>query len=92
MKHLDIIIKGTVQGVSLRAAAKAVADQLSVKGFVKNELNGDVTIEAEGDSLSLEMFLEWCNEGSEHATITSIETNEGELKNYRNFEIVKKSR
>jgi acylphosphatase len=88
--HLDIKIKGRVQGVSFRAAAKAVADQLSVKGYVKNEPNGDVSIAAEADSLSLEMFLEWCNEGSEHSTVTSVETNEGELKNYRNFEVVKK--
>jgi acylphosphatase len=62
-KHLDIVVKGTVQGVFYRAATKAVADQLGVKGTIKNEPNGDVSIAAEADSLSLEMFLDWCNEG-----------------------------
>jgi len=90
MTHLDIIIKGQVQGVSYRASTKAVADQLGVKGFIKNEANGDVFVAAEGDDLSLEMFLEWCNEGPQHADVTSVETNEGELKNYRNFDIVRK--
>jgi len=90
-KHLDIIVKGRVQGVSYRASTKAVADQLGVKGFVKNEPNGDVFVAAEGDDLALEMFLEWCNEGPEHAEVTSVESNKGELKNYRNFEIVKRS-
>ena len=91
IRHLDIIIKGKVQGVGYRFITKAVADQLGVKGFVKNELNGDVYIAAEGDKLSLDMFLEWCKDGPEHALVNLVESHEGELKNYRNFEIVKKS-
>jgi acylphosphatase len=91
IKHLDITVKGKVQGVFYRASTKAVADQLGVKGFVKNEPNGDVFIAAEADKISLEMFLEWCQEGPEHAEVTSVESHEGELKNYRNFEIVKRS-
>jgi acylphosphatase len=90
-KHLNITVKGKVQGVFYRASTKAVADQLGVKGFVKNEPNGDVFIAAEADKISLEMFLEWCQEGPEHAEVTSVESHEGELKNYRNFEIVKRS-
>jgi acylphosphatase len=90
MKHLDIIVKGKVQGVLFRASTKAVADQLGVKGYIKNEPNGDVTIVAEADDVWLELFLEWCNEGPQGAEVTSVESNEGELKNYRNFEVVKK--
>jgi acylphosphatase len=90
MTHLNITVKGKVQGVSFRAATKAVADQLGVKGSIKNEPNGDVFIEAEGDKFALEMFLDWCNEGPQGAEVNLVETNEGELKNYRNFEVVKK--
>ena len=90
IKHLDIIVKGKVQGVFYRGSTKAVADQLGVKGYVRNEDNGDVTIAAEGDNLSLEMFLDWCKEGPQDAVVTSMESHEGELKNYRNFELVKK--
>ncbi len=91
MKHLDITVKGKVQGVFYRASTKAVADQLGIKGFIRNEPNGDVFIAAEGDNIALEMFLEWCHEGSQGAIVSSVESNEGELKNYRNFEVVKKS-
>jgi acylphosphatase len=91
MTHLNITVKGKVHGVFYRASTKAVADQLGVKGYVKNESNGDVSIAAEGDNIALEMFLEWCNEGPQDAEVTSVESNEGELKNYRNFEVVKKS-
>lgn len=90
MKHLHIIVKGKVQGVHYRAATKAVADQLGIRGTVKNEADGSVFIEAEGEPVMLEMFLEWCHEGPEHATVSSIETNEGQLKNYRNFEVLKR--
>jgi len=91
IKHIDITIKGSVQGVSFRASTKAVADQLGVKGHIYNAPTGDVHIAAEADKIALEMFLDWCHEGPEHALVSSVESNEGELKNYRNFEIVKKS-
>ena len=90
MKHLDIVIKGKVQGVFFRAATKAVADQLGVKGYIKNGPGEDVSIAAEGDDIALEMFLEWCHEGPEHAIVNLVESHEGELKNYRNFDIVRK--
>ena len=91
IKHIDIIIKGKVQGVQFRASTKAVADQLGVKGFIKNEPNGDVFIAAEANNMLMELFLEWCNEGPQDAEVNHVESIEGELKNYRNFEVVKKS-
>jgi acylphosphatase len=91
-KHLDITVTGQVQGVFYRASTKAVADQLGVKGIVKNEADGSVFIEAEADAMTLDMFLDWCKEGPEHANVISVDSHEGELKNYRNFEVVRKSR
>ena len=91
-KHFDITVKGHVQGVFYRASTKAVADQLGVKGLVNNEPNGDVFIEAEADAMTLDLFLDWCKEGPEHANVISVESHEGELKNYRNFEVVRKNR
>lgn len=90
MKHLDITVKGKVHGVFYRGATKAVADQLGVRGTIKNMPNGDVFIEAEADDATLEMFLDWCKEGPEGAEVESIDTHNGELKNYRNFEVLKR--
>ena len=92
IKHLDIAVTGQVQGVFYRASTKAVADQLGVKGIVKNEADGSVFIEAEADQMSLDMFLDWCKEGPEHANVISVDSHEGDLKNYRNFEVVRKAR
>lgn len=91
MKHINITVRGKVQGVFFRASTKAVADQLGVKGTVRNEKDGSVYIEAEGDSFSLTSFMEWCHEGPEKAKVEEVETTEGELKNYRNFEVIKKN-
>jgi acylphosphatase len=90
MKHLNILVQGKVQGVFFRVSTKAVADQLGVKGLVKNLPEGDVYIEAEGDDFSLESFLEWCHEGPLQASVQKVEVVEAEVKNYRNFEILKK--
>ena len=90
IKHLNITVKGKVQGVFYRKSTKAVADQLGVRGFVLNEPNGDVYIEAEADDTFLDMFLEWCNEGPQDAEVNAVESHEGELKYYRNFEVVKR--
>jgi acylphosphatase len=91
MKHIDIKVIGKVQGVFFRASTKAVADQMGIKGFVKNEKDGSVFIEAEGDSTFLEMFVDWCKEGPEKAKVESVEVVDGALKNYSNFEVVKKN-
>lgn len=90
IKHLQITVTGIVQGVYFRASTKAVADQLGVKGVVMNKADGSVYLEAEGDGFELEQLLEWCHEGPEKARVENVSTREGEVKNYINFEVVKK--
>ena len=90
MKHLDLIIRGRVQGVFFRDTSKAVADQLGVKGTARNRPDGTVAIEAEGDEFSLDLFLEFCHKGSDRSAVENVEVAEGEMKNYRNFEVVRK--
>jgi len=90
MKHLDISINGKVQGVFFRSTSKAVADQLGIKGIARNLPDGSVFIEAEGDDFSLELFLEFCHKGSDRAIVENVSVGEAELKNYVNFEVVKR--
>ncbi|RKR85597.1 acylphosphatase [Mucilaginibacter gracilis] len=91
VKHLNITVSGKVQGVSFRASTKAVADQLGVRGFILNQPDGSVYLEAEADDWNMQLFLDWCNEGPQGTVITSLQSDEGEIKNYRNFEIVKRA-
>lgn len=91
MKHWNIQVQGKVQRVFFRASTKAVADQLGVKGFVMNQPDGSVYIEAEGDDFALQSLLEFCADGPEDAEVSSVEHQETkELKGFKNFEVVKK--
>jgi len=91
MKHINIKVIGKVQGVFFRASTKAVADQMGVKGKVRNEKDGSVLIEAEASATILDMFVEWCGKGPEKADVTQVIVEDGELQNYTNFVVIKKN-
>ncbi|WAC41415.1 acylphosphatase [Pedobacter sp. SL55] len=91
MKHINIKVIGKVQGVFFRASTKAVADQMGVKGKVKNEKDGSVIIEAEASNVILDMFVEWCHKGPEKAIVEQVVVEESELQHYTNFVVIKKN-
>lgn len=78
-----------MQGVFFRASACEVANQLRISGFVRNEPDGTVYIEAEGDEPQLERFIAWCKKGPPRAHVARVETSEAGLKNFTSFEITR---
>lgn len=89
--HIDIRITGRVQGVGFRETTKYVADQSGIKGFIRNEADGSVYIEAEGGQWELDSFLEWCNDGPDRAKVETCEVNQSlEPRNFKDFVILKK--
>ncbi|TAE42579.1 MAG: acylphosphatase [Sphingobacteriales bacterium] len=86
-----ITITGRVQGVSFRLSTKAVADQLGVKGFVKNQTDGSVYIEAEAEDIYMQEFLNWCKQGPDEALVQNIAIEAIEIKMHQNFNILKKA-
>jgi len=87
--HYNITVKGKVQGVWYRASAQAKANELNLSGFVKNLLNGDVYIEAEGIPENLSVLIDWCYIGSPKSKVSEVISEEGELKYFKTFEIKK---
>jgi acylphosphatase len=85
--HLKIIVQGKVQGVFFRASTRDKARQLKVYGFVKNESDGSVYIEAEGDKEILDNFISWCKQGPENAQVENVEVVEGPDQGFTSFEI-----
>lgn len=86
-KHFKIRVSGRVQGVYFRASAKEKARSLNISGYVMNEPDGSVYIEAEGGQQDIEKFLEWCRKGPPHAKVSQCEIQEGPLKNFSGFVI-----
>jgi acylphosphatase len=88
--HVNIILEGKVQGVTFRETTKYVADHAGIKGFIRNETDGSVYIEAEAEQWELDSFIDWCNEGPDRARVDSCQAKKGELKNFTDFVILKK--
>ncbi len=49
---------GYVQGVGFRYTARHAAQRLGLTGFVRNEDDGTVTVELQGDASAIELFPE----------------------------------
>jgi acylphosphatase len=86
-KHFSIRVSGHVQGVFYRATTVEKARELKLSGFVRNESDGSVYIEAEGEEEPLLRFAEWTKQGPPRARVQKCEVNESELKNFSGFEI-----
>jgi acylphosphatase len=69
---VSIEIRGKVQGVWYRVSAKKEADRLHLSGFVRNQPDGSVYLEACGSLTSIGEFISWCLKGPEHAIVTEI--------------------
>jgi acylphosphatase len=84
-KHVKIRIYGKVQGVYYRATAVDKAHLFGVAGFTRNEPDGTVYIEAEGDEVDIKKFIAWCHIGSTRSVVERVIVEEGELRHYENF-------
>lgn len=88
MKHVKITIVGKVQGVFFRKSAQEEAYRLRIAGFVQNESNGNVYIEAEGEEEDLDEFIKWCKKGPKKAEVSEVKIKEGRFQDFEDFEII----
>ena len=61
---IHIFIKGRVQGVSFRYFTFKQAQNLNIRGLVRNNPNGNVEAFAQGDKTNLELFIEILQQGT----------------------------
>lgn len=88
-QQYNITVKGTVQGVWFRKHTQEKAITLSLKGFVMNQSNGAVYIEAVGENEKLDDLILWLKtKGSPNSVVTEVVFDSTEIKhNYTSFEI-----
>ncbi len=77
-----------MQGVFYRASAKKAADNMHIKGWVKNMDAGHVEITASGTDVDIERFINWCKQGPPRANVSNVVVTKKEDKNFDGFEIV----
>ena len=87
-KQFRIIVKGRVQGVGYRWFARQAAQELGIRGYVKNLPNGDVEVAAEGDNAAIEKFIDYLKQGPSFAHVTDIQIIEKVFKyRFKTFEV-----
>ena len=86
---VKIIIKGRVQGVSYRYFTLRQAQTFNIFGWVRNEPDGDVKVYAEGDSQSLDQFINYLKKGPSFSRVDDVILKwESEDKSYNEFNIL----
>ncbi len=89
IKNIRISITGKVQGVWFRGSMQHKARELGLTGFVKNEPDGSVQAEVEGEEAALERIVKWCAEGPELAIVQNVAVTEGKVVHYTSFDVLR---
>jgi len=78
--RIHAFISGIVQGVFFRSNTKRLADNLGVKGWVRNLSDGRVEVVAEGEKDRIDSFIEFLKKGPSTARVDNVEI---ETKDYK---------
>ena len=84
-KSCRIRVTGKVQNVGFRFYTVRTAQEFNISGFVKNQPDGTVYIEAEGEKDALEGFVEWCRRGPQWARVEGFDIQEQPIVGYNGF-------
>jgi acylphosphatase len=68
----NILVKGFVQGVSYRKQTQRVANNLGVRGWVRNLDNGAVEACLEGEQSAVDALISWCAFGPKIGKVDEV--------------------
>ncbi len=83
-----IRVFGKVQGVFYRASTKTMADDLKLVGWVRNEPDGTVMLEVQGEAEKVKKMIQWCKEGPTYSRVDDVLLEDTEPQPRTTFEIV----
>jgi acylphosphatase len=91
LSRLRLKIHGRVQGVFYRQSTLTQARTLGLFGWVANEEDGSVSIDAQGPKERLESLLIWCWKGPPNARVDHIDASwiEELDESYTRFEVLR---
>lgn len=74
MIRYNILVSGKVQGVGFRFFVVQQALELSITGFVRNNPDGTVEIDAQGSIENMQTFLSLIHKGSPFSKVSDVNT------------------
>lgn len=87
METVHLVITGKVQGVFYRASAKKKAEELNIRGWIKNTSEGNVEALVTGNQVEIEKFIQWCRSGPDRAVVEEVRIHEHEFREFGSFKI-----
>ncbi len=85
---IDLVIFGKVQGVGYRYFIKEKAESLGIKGYVRNEKNGSVSLLVQGKENAIESIMRLCHQGTHNSIVSRVEKKPRPLENFADFKIL----
>jgi acylphosphatase len=86
-KRAHVHVSGRVQGVFFRATTRDNAQDAGVDGWVKNLDDGRVEAVFEGDPDAVDAMVDFCYEGSDMASVSTVEVEEEDPAGIEGFKI-----
>jgi acylphosphatase len=76
LRRIRAVVRGRVQGVGYRAATAHEARRLGLAGWVENQPDGAVALEAAGPADRVAALVAWCGRGPPLARVAAVEVDE----------------
>ena len=87
MARVCVVYSGRVQGVGFRAAAASIAHRFEVTGWVRNEDDGTVRLEAQGAPSEIEAFRGALRARMSKNILSEVASAVGEILDEPGFEV-----
>ena len=87
VKSFSVKITGRVQNVGFRYFAVREAQKERVKGFVRNEYDGSVYVEAEGEEEGINRYLSLLHQGPSWSRVDRVTVTEQPIRHFKDFTV-----
>jgi acylphosphatase len=81
------VVSGRVQGVWYRESCRQEAERLGVAGWIRNNPDGSVELEAEGARAAVEELLAWARLGPPRAVVSTVRVDDLALQGESGFHV-----
>lgn len=88
-RQVHVLVSGKVQGVGFRAFTKEKADDLGIKGWVRNLLDGRVESVMQGPSDGIDKLLVAVKRGPRSARVDGLEVKDEKIaEKFADFKVI----
>ena len=87
MKSIRLIVSGKVQGVFFRDSTKRKAQELELKGYVRNLPDGNVEVVAEGPGEKINELINFIKNNPGHSRVENVKIFDKIPERFKSFEI-----